>query len=162
MTKAGLSPIEIDMHGNTSVHHSSADEFGINILKCFLSQGVDIGLKNARGHSPLDLATYYKTRDLILKANHTKKCRGKKCNGSKFDFQNIRYYCDTCHEFYCTLCCSRSWVFENHESEERERPLCQCLNCSSRYSTAAEELQQAIEAHEFYTLHRVLTGILSD
>jgi ankyrin repeat protein len=37
LLKAGLSPTEIDMYGNTSVHHSSSNENGIEILKCFLS-----------------------------------------------------------------------------------------------------------------------------
>ena len=60
-----LSPLEIDMHGNTSVHQAASDAKGLKVLKCFLSRGCDLGMKNARGHTPLDLATTQETRDLI-------------------------------------------------------------------------------------------------
>lgn len=56
LLKANLSPLEIDMHGNTSVHHAASVE-DPTILQCFMSKGVDVNLKNARGHEPLDLAT---------------------------------------------------------------------------------------------------------
>jgi hypothetical protein len=38
----------------------------MNVLKCFLSRGVDIDVPNARLHTPLDLTTEKNTKDLII------------------------------------------------------------------------------------------------
>jgi len=51
-----MSPLDIDMHGNTAVHQAAASG-SKKVLECFLSRGVDVDVKNARGHTPLDLAT---------------------------------------------------------------------------------------------------------
>jgi len=53
------------MHGNTSIHQAASVEEGLKVLKCFMSRGCDVGVKNARGHTPLDLATSEETRSLI-------------------------------------------------------------------------------------------------
>jgi len=161
LLKAGISPLEIDMHGNTSVHQAASDELGIKVLKCFLSQGCDIGLKNARGHTPLDLATTEETRQLITRAFQTLKCTGKNCGGSKFDFKNIRFYCESCTNFFCGKCATRSWVYEDNDSEVPERPICRCTNCKTKVEQAEHELQAAMETQEFATVHKVLSGILS-
>ena len=84
-----MSPLDIDMYGNTAVHQAAASG-KLEVLECFLSRGVDVDVKNARGHSPLDLATEPSTKKLIEKATKTKKC--EKCK-EKFDFKNIRFYC---------------------------------------------------------------------
>ncbi len=126
LLKAGMSPLEIDMHGNTSVHQAASDDEGLVVLKCFLSQGCDIGMKNARGHTPLDLATNRDTRALIERAFQTVQCKGKNCGNSKFDFKNIRFYCESCTNFFCAKCSDRDWVYEEKSSENRERPVCRC------------------------------------
>lgn len=64
LLKEKLSPLDIDIHGNTAVHHA-ASSGNRNVLECFLSRGVDVDIKNARGHSPLDLATAPDVRALI-------------------------------------------------------------------------------------------------
>ena len=56
LLKEKLSPLDIDMHGNTAVHQAAASGKK-RVLECFLSRGVDVDVKNARGHTPLDLAT---------------------------------------------------------------------------------------------------------
>ncbi len=101
---ANMSPLEIDMHGNTSVHQAASNAEALHVLKCFMSRGCDVALKNARGHTPADLASDKNTRALIEKAFATKVCKGQKCGGSKFDFKNIRYYCEQCTKFFCRLC----------------------------------------------------------
>jgi len=70
---AGVSPLDIDMYGNTSVHQAATAGHK-NIIECFLSQGADVDLKNARGHTPLDLATDPEVKDLIKYALKTKNC----------------------------------------------------------------------------------------
>jgi ankyrin repeat protein len=105
LLKQNMSPLDIDMHGNTAVHQAAASG-SKKVLECFLSRGVDVEIKNARGHSPLDLATAPDVRELIQKATSTKICADKTCK-SKFDFKNIRYYCESCKKFFC-LKCSKS------------------------------------------------------
>lgn len=97
-----MSPLDIDMHGNTAVHQAAASG-SKKVLECFLSRGVDVEIKNARGHTPLDLATQPEVKDLILQAINTKKC--VLCP-QKFDFKNIRYYCESCKRFLCSKCSS--------------------------------------------------------
>jgi ankyrin repeat protein len=74
-----------DMHGNTAVHQAAASG-NDEVLKCFLSYGVDVEKANAREHTPLMLATKKDTRALIAKAISTKCCKLKKCGNSAFDF----------------------------------------------------------------------------
>jgi ankyrin repeat protein len=95
-----MSPLDIDMHGNTAVHQAAASGKK-KVLECFLSRGVDVDIKNARGHSPLDLATALEVKELIMKAINTKNCVSCK---AKFDFKNIRYYCESCGRFFCIGC----------------------------------------------------------
>ena len=91
LLKIGLSPLDIDMYGNSSVHQAAAAG-NIKVMRCFLSKGVDVDMRNARGHSPLDLATEPETKHLIMKATKTKNCQTCK---EKFTFKNIRYFCES-------------------------------------------------------------------
>jgi ankyrin repeat protein len=68
-----MSPTDIDMYGNTAVHQCAAAG-NIKVLETFLAKGVDVEIKNARLHSPLDLATEPATKALIKKAINTKLC----------------------------------------------------------------------------------------
>lgn len=129
LLKNRVPALDIDMHGNTSVHQAASDEKGLEVLKCFLAQGCDIGVTNARGHTPLDLATTEATRQLITRAWQTTKCIGKNCNQSKFDFKNTRYYCQMSGNFYCAKCCIRSYVYEDKDSQDKERPVTRSIQC---------------------------------
>lgn len=91
LLKEGLSPLDIDVFGNTAVHQAAASG-NLAVLECYLSRGVDIEVKNSRGHTAYDLATTEEIKALISKARATGNC--KNCH-SKFDFKNIRYYCMT-------------------------------------------------------------------
>ncbi len=101
LLKDGMSPLKIDQYGNNAVHQAAASG-SKRVLECFLSRGVDVEKKNARGHTPLDMAVQEDVRKLIIKATNTKTCTICK---SKFDFKNIRYYCESCGKFYCNKCC---------------------------------------------------------
>ena len=124
-----------------------------------MSFGVDVHLKNARKHAPIDLATHPETRALITKGIQTSNCNGKKCGGSKFDFRNIQYYCENCGKFWCELCTTRDWVYEDKDSLEKERPVCLCTNCYSHIQKAENELSQAIETNDYQNLDKVITQI---
>jgi hypothetical protein len=143
-----------DIHGNNCIHQAAANS-QIQVLKCFMQFGVDPNLRNARVHTPLDLATDPETRSLIKAGIKTTHCSGKKCNGSKFDFRNIQYYCENCNKFYCKLCSTKAWVFENKDSVNPERPVCRCDNCLSHIDTAENSLRNAMGTNEFSTVDKV-------
>ena len=41
------------------------------MMECYLSLGVDVEIKNARGHTPFDMATRVEIKDLVTKAIKT-------------------------------------------------------------------------------------------
>ena len=136
-----MSPLDIDMYGNSSVHQAAASG-NLKVLQCYLSRGVDVDMQNARGHSPLDLTTELETKAIILKATKTKACETCK---SKFDFKNIRYYCESSRKFFCKNCSTTTWVYEHHEAEDKERPVCRSKAVAKLISDHERELAQAIE-----------------
>ena len=160
LLKQAMSPLDIDMHGNNAVHQAAASG-SKKVLECFLSRGVDVEVKNARGHSPLDLATQVEVKELILKATSTKNCEDKKCK-SKFDFKNIRYYCESCRKFFCIKCSKSLWVFENVEATEEERSVCRCNGCAEVISQQERELKSAMSTMDFHTVDKVLSHILTN
>jgi hypothetical protein len=129
------------------------------VLECFLSQGVDVDVRNARGHSPCDLATAPEVKDLISKAINTKNCVICK---SKFDFKNIRFYCESCQRFLCINCSTSQWVYETVDSEEKERPVCRCSNCLSKIHKSEEELVHAIKSLDFHTVDKAYSLIINN
>ena len=154
LMKENMNPLLQDIHGNNCIHQAAANS-QIKVLKCFMQFGVDLNLKNARVHTPLDLATDPETRALIKQGIETLKCSGKKCNNSKFDFRNIQFYCENCNKFYCKLCSTKSWVFENKDSETEERPVCRCDDCLTLITEAEQQLRTAMATNDFATLDRV-------
>ena len=84
LLKNGLKPLDFDMHGNTAIHQAAAS--GVReMIECYLSLGVDVEIKNARGHTPFDMATKADIKALVIKAIKTTKCSSLGCP-TKFDF----------------------------------------------------------------------------
>jgi len=160
LLKQNMSPLDIDMHGNTAVHQAAASG-SKKVLECFLSRGVDVEIKNARGHSPLDLATQPDVKDLILKATSTKNCADRSCK-SKFDFKNIRYYCESCRKIFCNKCSKSMWVFENVTDTDEERSVCRCNGCAELIGNNEKELKNAMTTMEFHTVDKILIHILNN
>ena len=104
LMKEKMNPYLMDIYGNNCIHQAAAAS-QIDVLKCFMSFGVDLKKKNARVHSALDLATEPEIRALITRGINTTHCTGHKCGGSKFDFRNIQYYCQVSDKFWCKHCC---------------------------------------------------------
>lgn len=155
LLKAGLSPIDDqDIYGNTAVHQAAASG-NIDVLKCFLSRGVDIDKVNARGDSPLALATQQETKELILKTVKTKKCQHPGCD-CVFDFKNFRYYCQQSDKFYCSKHSTTDWVHEAWNSDEAERPICRSTEIQKKIKANESELKEAMETNEFAPLDKCL------
>ena len=87
----------------------------------------------------------------------TKFCENPTCK-SKFDFKNIRYYCEQSDKFFCIKCCKRDWVYESWDSLEKERPVCRGLDVVKKIQDHEADLRSAIEANEFHVLHKALDG----
>ena len=158
LMKVRMDPLLQDIHGNNCIHQAAANS-QIKVLKCFMQFGVDLNLRNARVHKPIDLATDPETRELIQRGIKTTHCSGSKCNGSKFDFRNIQFYCENCGKFYCKLCSTKDWVFESKDSEVAERPVCRCDNCLLVITEAEQNLRAAMDTFDFHTLDRVYKEI---
>lgn len=154
LMKEKMNPLLQDIHGNNCIHQAAANS-QIDVLKCFMQFGVDLNLKNARVHTPLDLATDPETRALITSGIKTTHCSGKKCGKSKFDFRNIQFFCSNCQKFFCKMCSTKSWVFENEQSETEERPVCRCDDCSSLIREGQQSLVDAMNTNNFDTCDRV-------
>lgn len=112
---------------------------------------------NSRKHTPLDLTTEPETKKLILRARNTTHCQNTGCR-SKFDFKNIQYYCEASGQFFCKNCTVRSWVYENHSSQDEERPVCRSNPVQARIEKHEQQLQEAIASYEFHTIDKVLTS----
>ncbi len=94
-----------------------------------------------------------------MKAIKTLKCVICK---SKFDFKNIRYYCESCERFLCLSCSQSQWVYETVDSEERERPVCRCNDCLNKIKMSEEELSMALKTMDFHKVDRVYSQILQN
>merc|ERR1712176_346368 len=140
LMKEQMNPLMQDIYGNNCIHQAAANS-QIKVLKCFMQFGVDLNLKDARGNTPLDLATDPETRELIMRGQKTTHCSGTKCGKSKFDFRNIQFFCESCSKFYCRLCTTKDWVFENKDSLIPERPVCRFDNCLKDITDAEQRLR---------------------
>jgi len=128
---ADLDPRSIDVHGNNAVHQAAANS-QIDVLKVFMSAGVDIEQPNDRGHYPIDLATDLDVKSLINRSKKQNKCVGKNCGGSKFTFQNTQFFCTDCNRFFCKKDSIRYKVFESVNSQVPEKAVCRCEECLQR------------------------------
>ena len=158
LMKENMNPLLQDIHGNNCIHQAAANS-QIYVLKCFMQFGVDLQLKNARVHTPLDLATDPETRKLIQRGIKTVHCVGNNCGNSKFDFRNIQFYCSDCGEFYCKLCSTKAWVFEHKDSEVPERPVCRCDKDRETIINAEQTLRNAMASHDFHVLDKAYNSI---
>ena len=124
------------------------------MLECFLSLGADLLLQNARGHTPRDLATEPNIKDLIRKALDTEIC--KRCNKIKFDFENLRYYCQICQKFFCKICCEVGiYDYEFFDSKEKEKPYTRCLDCFQKVRKLQDQIQNTLGFTEFSEIDAV-------
>jgi hypothetical protein len=154
LLRIGVSPLMIDMYGNSSVHQAAASGT-LEVLQCYLSKGVDVNMKNARGHTPLDLTTEENTKKLILRATKTQFCENKACK-SKFDFKNIRFYCEVSQKFYCKNCSMTMYVYNTFESEEKDRPVCRSLEVQKKIEKREKSLIDAIDSYEYANINKEL------
>ena len=156
---AELDPRAIDVHGNNAVHQAAAAS-QLAVMKLFMSAGVDLDVANNRGHKAMDLATDPEIKKMIKQSGDQTHCHGNKCGKSQFTFQNTQYYCQECDKFYCKRCCLRYRVYEDIESQAKEKMVCRCEKCNQVIVDSEAKLKQAMETGHFQTVDTVLHAIL--
>jgi hypothetical protein len=97
LLKAKLSPYDVDSCGNNAVHLASTGG-SADVLKCLMSEGFDLTLRNWYGNTALDLADKPETRELLLRASREKVCYS---SGKGFSAAVLRYYCTHSGHFFC-------------------------------------------------------------
>jgi hypothetical protein len=160
LLKEGMSPIDFDIYGNNSVHQACSGG-QLEILQCFLSQGVDVEIMNARRHTPLHLSTQPSVKEIVVNAIKTEVCQKKSCK-SRFDFANVRYYCQNCTKFFCRNCKISMWVYEAMESTSKEKPVCYCQDCYDLIKRCEEKFQDALASVEFEVVDRYYKEVLDE
>jgi hypothetical protein len=154
LLKKGMLPKKMDMYGNTAVHQAAAAG-NVKVLECFLNWGIDVKEENARGHTPMDLATEPNTKQLLQKALKARKC--EKCK-TEFDIKNFPHYCSQSGKFYCINCSKIQWVYETWESEETERLVCRSLEVEDKINAKEDDLSAAIDSYDYYNLDKSLAA----
>ena len=154
LIKEGLSPLDIDIYGNTAVHQAAASG-SLQVFECYLSQGVDVEMKNARGHTSYDLASN-NIKEIIKKAIDTVMWVKW---GSEFDFKNIRFYWISWKQFYWAAWSKWTWEFETPESENQEKPVCRCNDWETKKKKAEKNVRDAMETMHYDTVDKVLSEL---
>ena len=141
LIKAGYKPIDIDNYGNTALHQAAASN-NFNLFKLFMGLGIDVEVKNARNHMPLDLTSSKEIKDLIFKSLEIKNCQ--LCN-KQFDFFTKRCFCYINYETVCKSCSQQEYYYESLESENKEILECRCIKCYKEINDAENNLRNSIK-----------------
>lgn len=141
LIRAGCNYLQVDGTGNTALHQACASN-NMSTFKLFMGLGIDLDLKNARSHTPIDLVHNKSILDLIKKCLKTHCCTI--CN-TAFDFDNKRFICSIKEEIICKNCCVRTDYYETEESESKDAMDCRCVNCKAEIDKVEKELRDAIK-----------------
>lgn len=140
LIKAQFNPLEIDMYGNTSIHQAAASNVK-DTFKMFMGLGLDLELKNARNHTPLDLCSNEEMKALIKKAINTKMCF--MCQ-KYFSFFVTKFLCFICEEIICKECSVSNFYYLNSNEAKKELLECRCKTCSIKIDKEEAKLNSAI------------------
>ena len=160
LLKEGLSPTDIDIYGNTSIHQASAGG-SLEVLECFMNKGVYLQVKNSRGHEPYDMATTSKMKEAFKNAFKAVKCSNNNCANPKFDFLNVRHLCVNCRNFFCKKCCIYYITHEKVESTEKIRPVNLCLTCHEQSKNYEKKIRESFAVNDFHKVDALYNEIHS-
>eukprot|EP00357_Protocruzia_adherens_P032550 CAMPEP_0115014392 /NCGR_PEP_ID=MMETSP0216-20121206/26047_1 /TAXON_ID=223996 /ORGANISM="Protocruzia adherens, Strain Boccale" /LENGTH=576 /DNA_ID=CAMNT_0002384115 /DNA_START=26 /DNA_END=1756 /DNA_ORIENTATION=- len=155
LIKEGFSPYDIDIYGNTAIHQAAASN-SLEVIETFMGQGYDMAGKNARGHTPFDLASDEMVKSRIRSSVKTEYCAG---SGSPFQYQEPRNWCRISNNFYGDAYCTKSWVYETIESEERDRPVTRSIEAGNNIKKAEDRLVQAMDSALFLEVDEALKHV---
>lgn len=147
---------DIDSVGNTAIHLAAAS----NLFECcevLLEFGVDITLKNSRGHTPLSLTTNQAIQALIKSYLKTEEC--PKTN-RKFNLNEIKYLCHNCRIFMSKEARHFSWTYFDLQDTNYELPLSLCLDCHRKTEETLNELSSIISTNDESRLEKYIAESL--
>lgn len=143
LIKRGFDPNSLDLFGNNCVHSAAAGGRK-EVLETFLGYGVDVELKNTRGHTPLNLAENEEVKSMLKAALKTEKCY--KCS-SGFNIRNPRCLCHVCYKYYCKNCIEGDWLYLEPGSLEEERYTTRCFDCKKYIDDSQSTVSESIESN---------------
>ena len=50
-------------------------------------------------------------------------------------------------------------MYESHDSEERERPVCRCKGCLNKIKKSEEEMAHSMKSMDYEVVNKALTNI---
>ena len=115
LIKAGVHWQDVDSCGNNSVMLAAAGN-SVEIFKKFLQLGVDIDIKNSRGHTVKDLTTSEEILELVAKCHRSKECA---VSGQLFKEKQIKHWCWVSTNFVNSDHFSLQWVLADLNATEK-------------------------------------------
>jgi hypothetical protein len=155
LLKAGLRWEDVDSFGNNTINLAAAGGH-LRIFECILQVGVNLNIRNSRGHCCLDLSTTLEINQLIGVYHATQDC--SRCKVAMHDY-DLKYYCITCRKFFCGDCHEVRWVLEHEKSEARDKLEGRCKDCWSITARHEEELARIIESNNYNFLKEKLAEV---
>jgi hypothetical protein len=144
LIKFGYDPLEIDNVGNTSIHQAAASN-KLEVFKIFMGLGLDLEIKNDRGHTAFDLTANKSIKNLIQKTLSIKTCQ---LCPKHFDFFNKRYQCSINEEVICKNCSVSEYCYGNVNSKEKDILKCLCKTCNSLIMETENKLRSSIKSND--------------
>ena len=139
-----LDPNDRDAIGNTVLHQAAAGGH-LDVVLCVLAQGTDVYGKNHRGHTPYDLCSVQKVKDVLKKAMNSNQCAA---TGKQFSSTVMRYMCMHNHKFYCEAAVDRSFAYEHPDSTLKEKPVTFCAEVKRMISQREKQLEDSCSLND--------------
>ena len=146
---SGFDPLEIDKYGNTALHQAAASN-NEDLFILYMGLGLELGITNARNHTPLELTSNKNIKSIITSTLNVKNCNI--CN-KLFDFFNHRFLCSICMRVICRSDCITEYIFIGVNSQDKDIQCCRCVQCYDVIRNNESYLKEAIKSN---SLERIL------
>lgn len=143
LIKHKFNPLDIDDVGNTALHQAAASN-NTDAFIIFMGLGIDLEIRNDRGHMAIDLTTNKDIKTMIQTSLNIKFCIT--CN-KQFNFHNKRYLCKICQKVTCKQCCVTEYVYMDEKSEDRDMIECRCKECHHHIMHHESLMKSAIHSN---------------
>ena len=158
LIKHDFNPLDIDDVGNTSLHQAAASN-RTDAFLIFMGLGIDLEIKNDRGHMAIDLTTNKDIKDIIQSTLAVKFC--VMCN-TQFNFHQKRHLCKIDRKVICKKCCVTEYVYSDENSDGRDMIECRCKECDHNIRHHESLIKSAIHSNNLEEIsknyHIVLNG----
>jgi len=157
LIKHNYNPLQIDDVGNTSIHQAAASNKSDAFI-IFMGLGLDLEIKNDRGHMAIDLTTNKEIKNFIQSSLEIKFCTI--CN-KLFDFHNKRYLCKIDNKVICKSCCVTEYIYIDDESNGKDMIECRCKECDHHIKHHENLIQSAIHSNKLEEISKIYHLVLN-